>query len=480
MKQIFIPAALCVAVQGAAFGATTPSTQSRQMQELRSEVGALRAEVAALRRALPAAQLRAMRRKVTRMSLTVGQLEQAATQGPVAGLSVTGYLDPTYVYNRDQHSAGFQFVNHDPGVYNYYNSSFGDVYLDIKKTFGVGDTAPSAEIVIEPNRGAGSSTQSESGALGNNIFNQAQINVPINLYTTAFGGLLQSLAGYEPQPSNMMLTLTHNLLFDFSEPAGMIGIGLKGSNSTYTHFWQVIVGNEQLRTAASTVTASGATVQANRVPTVSARFDDAVSSALDIGVSGALGRSTLFSPGCTTGFGYQCANPSAYGTYRYVETDLTYTADKTQYNAQADFGELGGGAWNGGTARWYGVSVLGHREWNTAAVGHMGATLRADYLNDTANGGGGAGIIYGAGSSDPLNGFGVDPTCMAASGNGGLGCRGTARYALTGDLLFYPTRQVTVKMEYRHDGATNPVFATGPGTSSRSNDLLAAELLYSF
>ncbi len=167
------------------------------------------------------------------------------------------------------------FLNHDPGIYDYYNSTIGDLYLDIKKTFGVGPMAPSAEIVIQPNRGFGSVLSNEHGGVGNNILTQAQVSVPLSTTKNFETGLMTSLAGYEVQPSNQMLTLTHGLLYDFSEPGNMVGIGLKGADATFTHFWQVLLGNEQLRTAGAIVNAANNTTKTNWTPTLTARYDSA-------------------------------------------------------------------------------------------------------------------------------------------------------------------------------------------------------------
>ena len=165
-----------------------------------------------------------------------------------------------------------------------------------------------------------------------------------------------------------------------------------------TRFWQVVIGNEVLRTAGAIANAANNTTKTNWTPTITARFDNAASTAFDFGLSGMLGRQSLFSP-CAQpgGYGYQCNGASPTGLYKYVEADVTYTHDKTQVNAQVDYGELQKGAWNGGTARWYGMSLLGHTKWTTSWVGRMGATLRFDYLNNTSNGGGGTNIQYGRG-----------------------------------------------------------------------------------
>jgi len=512
--QIKSLTALCLlAFQAAAFagpGTGAGTTNSSQMDALLARVNALQAEVDAMRAnsantsstsksaGTGPAQVTttqsqdaatdgegSMREQVSNMALKVDSLEDAASTGPLANLSVTGYLDPVYLFNRAQHSSGFQFVNHDPGVYDYYNSTIGDVYLDIKKSFGVGPLAPAAEFVIQPNRGFGSVFANERGGVGNNIFTQADITVPLNSLYTFEAGLMTGLAGYEVQPSNQMLMLTHNLLYDFSEPGNIVGIGLKGSNATYTHLWQVILGNEQVHTAASIVNAPNNTTKSNVTPTLMGRFDDVLSTALDIGVSGTIGRQTLFSQ-CPTagGYGYQCNASSPFGMDRYIETDLTYTKDKYQLNAQLDYGQLQKGAWNGGTAKWYGISLLGYRKWTSAWFGHMGASLRADYLNDTANGGGGSDILYGTSAATPAgdgaNGFGIAPSCLQASTSNGSACKGAAHYDITTDLLFYPTPQITVKLEYRHDQANHAVFLYSNGSYSRSNDIAATQFIYAF
>ncbi|EGD05760.1 hypothetical protein B1M_04801, partial [Burkholderia sp. TJI49] len=429
--------------------------------------------------------LQQMREQIANASLKVDTLQEAATTGPLAGLSITGYVDPLYLYNRAQHSAGFQFLNHDPGAYDYFNSTIGDIYLDIKKTFGVGPMAPSAEIVIQPNRGFGNVFSNAHGGVGNNIVTQAQVNVPLGTTKTVEAGMMTSLAGYEVQPSTQMLTLTHGLLYDFSEPGNLVGIGMKGSNAAMTRFWQVIVGNEVLRTAGAIANAANNTTKSNWTPTITARFDNATSTAFDFGVSGMLGRQSLFSP-CPDagGYGYQCNGSSPTGLYKYVEADMTYTHDKTQVNAQVDYGELQKGAWNGGTARWYGMSLLGHTKWTSSWVGRMGATLRFDYLNNTSNGGGGTNIQYGLAGGNPSvngsSGFGIDPACFRNSASNGTECKGAQRYAITADLLFYPTEQITVKLEYRHDAANHPVFLKSNGSYSRSNDLAGMQFVYSF
>ena len=432
----------------------------------------------------------AMKQQIANQQLKVDSLEDAANTGPLAGLSVTGYIDPTYVYNRAQNSSSFLFANHE-NVYTYYNSTFGDLYLDIKKTFGVGPMAPSAEVTLMPNRGNGITLlQNSHGEIGNNILNTAVVNVPMTAEATFVAGLIPSFGGYEVQQSNQMLTLTHNLLYDFSDPGAYVGIGANYTKGNWAS--KVFLGNEQYRTFGS-VTQTGVNAlgdpitTSNKVPTFTARTDYTWSSALDIGGSFNIGRQTLpsaFNAATnTTAFGVGGQAPSAYGTFLFGEVDLTYTLADVQYNAEVDYGQQDHAAFNGGQAQWYGISLLAHRKFNIDGIGRMGATLRYDYLGDSKNGGGGGGIALNSNGMDTANGFGIGADCLANSqANGGLGfeCKGANRQDVALDLLFYPTQQIQVKVEYRHDWANNRVFLRNDGSYGKSNDLLATQFIYSF
>ena len=170
-------------------------------------------------------EVAAMKQQTSNQQLKVDALTDAAQTGPIAGLSVTGYIDPTYLYNRAAGTSSFQFANHE-NAYQYYNSTFGDLYLDIKKMFGVGPMAPSIEVTLMPNRGAGMYLMNEHSDSGFNILNTAIATVPLTPTTSVVAGLMPGLSGYEMQQSNQMLTLTHNLLYDFSDPGSSIGAGV--------------------------------------------------------------------------------------------------------------------------------------------------------------------------------------------------------------------------------------------------------------
>jgi hypothetical protein len=160
---------------------------------------------------------------------------------------------------------------------------------------------------------------------------------------------------------------------------------------------------------------------------------------------------------------------------------MTLTGTDSVYNAEIDYGRQKQAAWNGGDAVWWGFSMLAHQKWNSDWFGRMGATLRYDYLNDSKNGGGGGGIALGQSSGvDGTNGFGISQACYNNSVVAMADCSGATRQALTAALLFYPTDQLTLKMEIRHDWANRDVFLRSDGNYRKSNDIFAAQAVYSF
>jgi len=522
---------ICLLVAGALPGLALADTTSDQIKALQTQLNALQKEVKSLKSELaqsknttkgaaaggtaavvaapaPAVDISspdygksqahltnddidAMKQQIANQQLKVDSLSDAANTGPLSGLSVTGYIDPTYIYNRAANSSSFLFANQS-SEYNYFNSTFGDLYLDIKKTFGVGPMAPSAEVTLMPSRGNGITLlQNHHGNIGTNILNTAVITVPVTATGTFVAGLMPSFGGYEVQQSNQMLTLTHNLLYDFSDPGSYVGVGWNWAPSG-NWAYKFMIGNEQYRTFGS-VTQIGQNALgdpitvSNRIPSFTARADYTWSSALDLGGSFNVGRQTLgssFDPVSGTAvFGPGGQATSSGGYFLFGELDATYTLADLQYNAELDYGQQQRAAFNGGTAQWYGLSLLAHRKFSMPGVGRMGATARYDVLVNNKNGGGGGGIVLNGNGMDTANGFGIGSDCLANShANGGLGfeCKGATRQDITLDLLFFPTQQITVKVEYRHDWATQKVFLRSDGSYSKNNDLLGTQFIYSF
>jgi len=427
----------------------------------------------------------ALRQKVARQGMKLDKLFHDAYDAPGAGLEVTGYIDPTYMVNRNLRTASFLFLNADD-PYTYDDSSFGDVYLRIAKTFGEGTLAPRAEIEIAPTRGYGQANTNSGGYVVPTIIHTATATIPMNAQWSFTAGRTGGFAGYEYYESTLMNTLTHNLLYDFSLAGNMSGAGFNWTNPKQDWAWKFYVSNEEYFAAGSRVGA-----QPNRAPTFATRFDYTASSALYYGGSAMIGRNTLYATdnGCESGWGYQCREGSGYGTKFSLDLDMSYLGADLSYFGEVDYGQWTNGAWNGGNARWWGVSGQVHRRWTSPVVGRWGATLRAEYLNNSHNGGGTPSLYLGGADTpgtDPLNGFGISQACLASYADAGPGldqgqkCPGANRWSLTGTLLLLPSDQWTLKAELRYDRASQPVFGTWGGNWRKDNGIFGLQSIYAF
>ncbi|HUW98022.1 MAG TPA: DUF3138 family protein [Acidiferrobacter sp.] len=350
----------------------------------------------------------------------------------VDGIAVSGYIDPTYIYNQDAHISSFFFAN--PGAaYTYYHSTFGDLYLDFNKKLSNGG---SVDIQLMPTRGYGSSF----GTNGGSIINAAVLTLPVTTTIDFIAGQMPAWDGYESETSPQMLTVTHNLLYDFSEPGYFTGAG--GSYTAGILTVQTMLGNSWN----TSYTGSAASTKA---PTFEYRISLAPTSALSLGLYGTYGKNSSATTTETTRI--------------YNDFDGAYTLGAATFNWQFDLGRQQDAAANGGNALWYGTSLLANYRFTPM----VGATLRYDYLNDEKNGG-------HVSTADKSDGFYVPTTAVGVN-------NGPIRQAITADLLLYPEKNTIVKFEYRYDKANADMFQDSATSAYKtSNNVLAAQIDYSF
>jgi len=353
---------------------------------------------------------------------------------PLEGLTISGYVDPTYMYNRAQDTAGFAFLDKS-APYTYYESTQGDVMLDINKKFSNGSWV---DITLMPARGY--------GAGSNNPINTAEFSVPLTGKLSFVGGQLAAWDGYEGEFSNAMPTITHNLLYDFSEPGFFDGVGLVYTTGAFT--LQGLIANQPNTT--------GITNGGTKAPSFEYRISYAPTGSLSTGLYGVVGK--------------RSDNHGGNTSFTFNDIDATYTAGKVTLSGQMDYMQQKDAAYNGGYLRYYGVSALG----TYAFTDWFSGTLRYDYLHDSNNGGGTLDDGLDGTASDTLNGFGPD----AATGTG----PGANRQEFTVALDYMPTwmKQLTFKVEYRHDFASTAVFAKSDGSYTKNNDIVGTQVVYSF
>lgn len=194
-------------------------------------------------------------------------------------MKISGFIDPTYIYNRNQNHAGFQFLNrvsHDG--YNYDNGYFGTAQIDFQKEM---DGGTKWRLTLMPNRGAGSIAD----ASGNSIVHEASVSVPLgDLQTRFIAGQIPDWSGYEYVAATTTKLVTPGLLLDFAEPTAYTAAGVDITRGK----WQTkaLVGNYN-------TTKQGAN---RKSPVFVYRVDYSKGEFSGFGFAGVHGKATNFSP----------------------------------------------------------------------------------------------------------------------------------------------------------------------------------------
>ena len=159
-------AALALALPCAAIAQVDNAELLRELQELKAKVKALEDRMNAAAApapdsaAAPVADERLDQTvtEVNKVKLKVEQMETAKEESGFAGIKISGYADPTYIYNQRRRTNSFVFLNNFGGssddlgknVYGYDNSYFGSIFLRFEKTF---ESGAKNLIEIRPKKG---------------------------------------------------------------------------------------------------------------------------------------------------------------------------------------------------------------------------------------------------------------------------------------------------------------------------------------
>jgi hypothetical protein len=383
-----------------------------------------------------------------------GIKEETASSG-FKGLTVKGMIAPAYVYNQDQQSSSFVFLNRSNGdpagstIYNYDNSYFGSAFIQFKKETagGVG-----WNLTLAPDRGAGVNMN------GNSIVHEASVSIPLNNDTKIIAGQIPDWEGYEYTWDNQTNPITHNLLFDFAELTAYTGVGLDQTVGNWE--WKAMLAN--INSARYYNNSTG-----GRAPAAVFRADYSIPGydSAGIGFWGLVGKVPNANPAYTTGT----------SSTVMAEVDGYLNQGNWGYYGQVSVGQQSGAAYNGDTAKWYGLSGMLTYNFTPRFLGFA----RMDYLNDSKNGGGLVGG-YLVGATDSYNGFGPQCTDSACSSVVDPN-KGANRYALSLGWNYLLTESTTLKMEYRYDRSSLATFYNvSDGSYKKDNNLLAASVVVSF
>ncbi len=391
-----------------------------------------------------------------RISLKAEATEDAREASGLRGLKFSGYVDPTYVYNKRQKRAGFQFLNKvETDGYNFDNSYFGSASLDLQKEM---DGGTKWRLTLMPNRGAGASFD------GNSIVHEASVSVPLgDLQTRLIAGQIPDWSGYEYLPSTQNKLITHNLLFDFTLPVAYTGAGLDLSSGKWTSKIILANLNASKRQAGEKTPVVAYRVDYSRGEYQGFGFAGVHGKATNLRAADAAGNLITLQPFSTKDTAVNLFEVDGY----FIRGDWTVQGQfsvggqkSASVTADPVTGELR-------DAKWWGASALAAYKFTPRLEG----IVRADFINNKKNGGG----LLGYSSADGRNGIGPD---VAATGDPELGAN---RTALTAGVSYALNPNTTLKAELRLDRASQPVFLDiGDGTYRKSNQLFGTSVMVSF
>jgi Protein of unknown function (DUF3138) len=441
--------------------------------EVLNELKALRERVTELENKLKAAETKApaagqwgmtpeQARELNRVTVKAEALEDARDAAGLRSLKISGYMDPTFIYNKAQNRSGFQFLNKVDSSngfsagdgYNYDNSYFGAAVIDFQKET---ESGTRWRLTLAPNRGVGSVFD------GTSPIHEASVSVPLSdLQTRFIAGQIPDWSGYEYLQPTLNKLITHNLLFDFTLPTAYTGAGM-----------EITSGKWVMKGLLANLNASKKG-NGNNTPVIAYRVDYSKGEFEGFGFAGVHGKAANFADPNGVDSKVNLLEVDGYfirGDWT-LQGQLSYGAQKkAAISPDPLTGELR-------DAKWTGFSTLVAYKFTPRFEG----TTRFDYIKNNKNGGG----LLGYTVSDDRNGIGPG-WALVDDGEGGTVWgqpdteRGVNRSALTFGLSYLFDLNTTMKFEYRFDRASRPVFLNvKDGTYRKSNNLFGASVLVSF
>lgn len=475
--KFMAPTAIALAV-AATFPAQAQSNADllKELQALKNRVQELETKLKAAPAAVPAGQwgmTPEQARELNRVTIKAEALQDNFTDLGYKGLKISGAIDPTFIYNRRQDNSTFVLLNYGDARYTYDNSYFGMAVLDLEKET---DAGTKWKLTLAPERGTGALTN------GGSIVHEASVSVPLgDLQTRLWVGQIPDWTGYEYTMPKDNKLVTHNLLFDTMAPTNYTGAVLDLKRGK----WWTRIGLANVNTARRT--------PGHKTPALIYRVDYSKGEYEGFGFTGLHGKAANFAADGTwmrdTGTVDADGNPILEETgfdgagkdtqMHLLEFDAYFVRGDWSLFGQVSYGQQKGSAiYNSDgqlrDARWWGLSA-------TAAykvTPRLESVLRADYVANKRNGGGLLGYSY----DDSINGIGrgVLEDGSFAKGEG----TGSNRWALSLGMNYLYDENTIFKLEFRHDGANQPVFANQKGLDvtgyRKSNQLLGASVVVKF
>jgi hypothetical protein len=403
-------------------------------------------------------------REFNRIAVKTEALEDAVEAQGMKNLVISGFIDPAFVYNRAANTASFQLLNTE--AYAYDNSYFGMAVLDFQKEL---DDGTRFKLTLAPQRGTGE-------VFNSSLVHEASVNIPLSdLQTRLWVGQIPDWTGYEITLSPGNKLVTHNLLFDFMAPTAYTGAV---ADITVGKWWSR-VGFANVNSSKYLPAANG---KGNRSPAFIYRVDYSKGEFNGFGFTGLHGNTYNYAADDVDGddnFLFP-DDAGAYTRTDLLELDGYFIRGDWTVNGQVSWGRQEKAAIyrEDGVLRdasWWGLSALAAYKLSP----RLEAVARADYVNNTKNGGG----LLGYTADDGRNGIGRSMMWDETSGSfvPEDPSMGTKRYAVTLGMNYSLNPTTLIKAEVRADGSNGYVFYNAKdGSYSNRNYLLGTSVVMSF
>ena len=406
------------------------SAFAQSASDLKAEIEALKAQLIKLQKQVEAV---VQKSEPTTTSQQISRLEQRldladdnAEASGFKGMVVKGVVEAAYI--RDTVGETDQFAAR--------SGNGGNAMIEFTKETDGGDGI-NWTLRLEPN--------------GANLVHEATVSAPLVEGTRIYGGIIPDFQGYEYAWSHLNPLLTHNALFDLAGPTAYEGMGMTHTlTDEVTMKW--MVGNID----------RGNDEGAGLKPTAgwAYRFDWAISEYAFAGLSG--------------------AHSGSQRKFNVVALDGGYLRGDWMFNGHLNFGDLEGGAYNGGNATWTGLSgLVGYK-----LTPRLNLIARADYISNRDNGGGTyvANFLNNpldAALLDPTGGTGLGPELDSSGAviDPNVGANLT-RISLGTNYLLNPTTQW--KTEVRLDQSSGNNFTSDGVSFKKENITIGTSFVVAF
>jgi hypothetical protein len=459
-----------------ALAAAFPSGAAAQSNaELLTELKALKARMADLEKKLEAQETKQaesaaaapapgmtpdQQQEANRIAVKVEAMEDARDALGFKGLKISGYMDPTYVFNQRDHRAGFQFLNSvGDGGYSYDNSYIGMALIDFTKET---DSGARWKLTLAPQR----STQAVAEG-SSSIVHEASVSVPIgDLQTRLIAGHIPDWSGYEYLPATQNKLISHNLLFDLTLPTAYTGAGLELTRDKWIMKGVLANMNGSKRNSGE------------KTPVFAYRVDYAKGEFQGFGFAGVHGRAANNSEGIVDPSTLEVISQRD-SRVDLFEADAYFIRGDVTLQGQISLGRqlkasiTPDADGNLRDAYWTGLSALAAYKFEPWLEG----IVRADYIWNKKNGGG----LLTYSVADGTNGIGYAMKDSDGDGVVDDASKGVNRGALTLGLAYNFNLNTVFKFEYRYDWATGPVFLDSKSQEyKKTNQLLSTAVVVSF